>query len=294
MKRFTPLFITVLLLLTLAAFASDKNYDRLKKQIPLTHEKNLVVNVSYGNGFIQVDKTSSKNVFETEVVYRNSRPEIDYEVVGDEGRLRVSFEGKMSKSFRDDESINVRSFKKLYDNEFYLYLTPQLPMDLTLELGVVKGELNLGGLKISSLYLEIGVSQANINFDQPNPVSMRHCSIEGGVGKLQVRNLGNANIKDFIFQGGVGSYVLDFAGEYQQNTHAKIELGMGKLRLYLPEYIGTRIKLSKSFLSSCSINKVYKDGDNYYNDNWQKTPIQLDMEINAGIGKVDVIWVNKE
>lgn len=294
MKQLAPLYIILLSLLALRGFASDKNYERLKKRIPITNENRLVVNVSYGNGFFRLDKASSGNVFESEVVYQNSRPEIVYEMVGDEGRLRVSFDGKMSKSFRGDESLNIHSFKKLYDNEFYLSLTPQLPMDLTLELGVVKGELDLSGLQISSLDLEIGVSQANVTFDRPNPVSMRRCSIEGGVGKLEVGNLGNANIEDFVFQGGVGSYVLDFGGEYRQNTHARIEVGMGKLRLYLPEYIGTRIKLNKSFLSSCSIDHVYKDGNNYYNDNWQKTPVQLDMEIDAGIGKINVIWVGKE
>ena len=85
--------------------------------------------------------------------------------------------------------------------------------------------------------------------------------------------------------------MLDFGGKYQQDMHANIEIGMGKVKLYLPKYVGTRIEVDKSFLSSFSIDEAYKKGDFYYNDQWEKTPYMLDMKVEAGVGKVDIIWV---
>ncbi len=287
----------VAILLALAFFlclwARDENFDVLKKQIPLTREKSLVVLLKYGNGYFTLGKSSPANIFEGRFVYERQRPEVRYEIVGSEGRLDIYFSGKLKKDDQEEESRNISSLKKIYDNKLDLRLNPNLPLSLEMELGVIKGEMDLGGLQIESLNMEIGVSEADIYFDQPNPVEMRTCRIEGGVGKLNMENLGNANFEEFTFEGGVGSYVLDFTGEYHQDAFADIQLGIGKVTLYLPRYVGTRIKVEKSFLSSFSIDECYKKGKYYYNDNWKKTPYNLDMNISTGLGKIKVIWVEE-
>ncbi|GAB4363419.1 MAG: hypothetical protein Kow0042_01300 [Calditrichia bacterium] len=283
----------VCLLLPLYLLASSNEAEVLKKQALLTREKSLNVSITYGNGFITISKLTTKNVYEGEFVYEKSRPDIRYDIVGDEGRLQVYFSGKVRKDSRDEDARNISSITNLYDNELRLHLSPEIPINLDLELGMIKGNLDLSGLKIQSLNMEIGVSKGTIVFDEPNPIKMENCTIEGGVGKLNIERLGNARVKNFSFEGGVGSYVLDFSGEYKLNTNANITIGMGKVTLYLPRYIGTRLKVDKSFLSSFSIDKIYKEGDYYYNDNWEKTRYNLDMKVEAGVGKVDVVWVDE-
>jgi len=275
----------------LALWARDENMDVLKKQVPLTREKKLVVLLKYGNGYLTLDKSSPSHVFEGRFVYERRRPDVRYEIVGNEGRLNIYFSGKLKKDDQEDESQNISSLKKIYDNKLNLSLNPELPLSLEMELGVIKGEMDLGGLQIESMSMEIGVSEADIYFDEPNPVVMKSCRIEGGVGKLSIENLGNANFEEFTFEGGVGSYILDFTGEYNQDAFAEIELGIGKMTLYLPRSVGTRIKVDKSFLSSFSIDECYKKGNYYYNDNWKKTSYNLDMSIKTGLGKIKVIWV---
>lgn len=285
------IFLFLLLALIFSGFADENSQQVLKKREPLTHEKSLTVFVKYGNGYINLKPATSKNAFEGEFVYWKNRPEVRYEIVGDEGRLNVYFSGKLRKE--DDESRNIMSLSKLYDNELDLSLTPRVPVDLDLELGVIKGTLDFGGLRIKNLRMEVGVSTADMLFMEPNPVSLQSCTIEGGVGKLMIEKIGNANVEDFSFEGGVGSYVLDFSGEFKQNIGANIDLGMGKVKLYLPRYIGTRIKVDKSFLSSFSIDDIYKKNDYYYNENWEKTKYSLDLKIQTGVGKIEVIWVDK-
>ncbi len=291
MKKLSKTFLTVLLLIPATFFAKDNNDEVLKKQAPLTREKSVTVNVKYGNGYIDFNKTKADNVYEGEFKYAKYRPDVRYEVVGDEGLLDIHFSGKLKKD--DDNLGSLTSLNNIYDNELLLSLTPEVPLDLNLELGVIKGNLDFSGLKINNLDLEIGVSKGIIFFDEPNSISLENCSIEGGVGKFKIKKLGNANIRSLFFEGGVGSYELDFSGEYQQNLRANIELGMGKVKLYLPRYIGTRVEVSKSFLATCSIDEVYKKDDYYTNDNWNNTRYNLDLKIETGVGKIDVVWVDK-
>lgn len=293
-KILSEYWYLIFLFMPLLATASDnKNQETLKKEVELQKEKSLVVSVQYGNGHIYLDKTDSKNVYEGQFVYDEQYPDVRYEVVGDQGRLNIHFSGKMKKGVEDDDSQSISSFKNIYDNQLDLKLTEKIPLEMDMELGMVKGDMNLGGLKLRHLNMEVGVSQSSVLFDEPNPEILESCYIEGGVGKLMVEKIGNSNFQYFSFEGGVGSYILDFSGDYRRDASANIELGMGKLTLYLPKYVGTRVKVDKSFLASLSIDDCYKKSSYYYNDMWEKTANSLDVKIETGVGKIDIQWVEK-
>ncbi len=282
----------IVLLLAFSVRAKDQNQDILKKRVPLTREKKLLVNLSYGNGYLVLEKGPSRHVFESKFLYENARPDIRYDIVGDQGRLEIDFAGKMKKS-DGEESHQISSLNKIFDNRLYLYLSPEVDTEMDLELGVVKGTLDFSGLRLRNLRMEIGVSEADMLFDTPNPILMEDMYIEGGVGKLRIERLGNANFRQLTFKGGIGSYEVDLSGSLEQNARVNIQLGMGKILLYLPDYVGTRIRVQKSFLSSFSVNDCYREDGYYYNTNWGKTSRQLDVRIETGVGKVKVIWVDR-
>jgi hypothetical protein len=50
--------------------------------------------------------------------------------------------------------------------------------------------------------------------------------------------------------------------------------------------------VEKSFLSSLSIDEVYKKDDVYYNDMWEKTSHHLDIDLETGVGKIDIVWID--
>lgn len=292
LSRTLKIFMS-LILVPIFIFSAEEERSRIKKDAPLTKEKSMTVFLDYGNGYIDLGKTNKSNIFECEFIYSEYRPHVKYEIVGDEGRLNIRFSGKVKKDEEDESSKSISTLNKLYDNELLLNLSGEVPLTLDLELGVVKGEMDLGGMNIKNIDMEVGVSKVTIIFNEPNQTIMETFSIEGGVGKLSLSKLGNANFEDFDFEGGVGSYELDFTGDYKHDVSADIEMGMGKLKLYLPRYIGTRIQVDKSFLSSLSIDEVYKRDDLYYNDKWDKTRYSLDLSLEAGVGKIEVIWVDE-
>ena len=287
----TEITIISILIFCFLVLAKDEDRLTISKQEPLTREKSLMVSLKYGNGYITIGKSENKNIYEGEFIYSGSRPDIRYDIVGDQGRLDIHFSGEGRNTDEDEESRDIESLNKLYKNDLTLNFNQQIPVDFSLDLGIVKGTMEFGGLKISNIDLEAGVSKTTIVFSEPNRGSMESFAIEGGVGKLAVEKLGNANTADFSFEGGVGSYELDLSGDYRQDLRGEITLGMGKLILYLPREIGARLSIDKSFLSSFDIDEVFKNGDVYTNNEWEKSKYNIDLNIESGVGKIEVVWV---
>ncbi len=289
--RFHYWIIVVIALTIGMAGASDKEQGSITREELLSREKSMLVYIKYGNGHINLSRNQDDKLFRGEFLYREFRPDIRYEIVGDEGRLDIRHSGEAPRNERDSKHIS--SLDEIYDNEFNLSFTDKIPVDFDLSFGVIKGDLNFTGLKVGNINMEVGVSKTAIIFDEPNLIPMRSFSIEGGVGKLQVENLGNANLREFAFEGGIGSYELDFSGEYRQNLKGSIELGLGKLTLYLPRRTGVRLSVDKSFLSSFIIDQVYKKGDFYTNDQWGQSKYGIDLQVETGVGKIEVVWIDE-
>ncbi len=287
---------TFFLLINMVAWcwSQDPDAQVLKKHVPITVEKQLSVSIDFGNGYIDLMRGDSGKVFEGEFTFRNEKPGIRYEIVQETGHLTIRFNGEHDSNRDDDRTHSITSFHDIYQNQLNLKLSPVLPIQLEGELGVVKGSLDFTGLPMKSLNLEIGVSKVTMVFNTPNPTSMEHCSVSGGVGKLKIRKLGNAHFRHLSFEGGLGSYVLDLSGDIQGAVTANIDIGLGKLILYLPRNVGTRIKVDKSLFSSFSIDDCYVKNDFYYNNLWGKTENQLDIRIATGMGKVRVEWADDE
>ena len=287
--------LTITLIINFAliflVFAAGSKKGVIKKSEPITKEKELDVRVDFGNGSISTGVLENGLLFETSISYSDNRPGITYNIIGNRGQLDIQYSG-IGKNDEDEESHIISSLDKIYDNDFVLMLSPEIPLNLDMEFGVIKGVLELGALKVEEAKFEIGVSKGAISFEKPNLSTLRLYRIEGGIGKLRVEKIGNANVEQFEFDGGVGSYDLDFSGEYHQNTHGKITIGMGSVVLRIPRKLGTRLKIEKSFLTSCQIDKIYKEGDFYYNDNWEKTEFGLDLDIETNIGKLEIIWID--
>lgn len=288
--------ITFLVILSVILLADENKGEstRITKSVDQTSEKVIHVDITLGNGKIYLEKGSPQKVFEGEFTYEQHAPEINYEIVGEDGRLTIQFdENQNREKGKEKKFTHLSSLDDLYGNECHLKLSPNLPIVLNLDLGVIKGEMNLGGLQLRKIILSSGVSEAQINFNEPNPISLEYFDVEAGVGALEISNLGNANFQRFKFDGGIGKYILDFAGNNYKESKVDIGVGLGKVKLYLPRSAGIRMKVDKSFLCSFSIDDIYKKNDYYYNQNWGKKDNSLDMNIETGVGQLSVVWVGE-
>jgi hypothetical protein len=283
-----------LLLFSFTDTGQAKENNKISKSADRTTETTINVDISLGNGKLTLEKGIDNKLFDGEFFYKNNLPNVKYEIVGETGRLTIRFdEQRFRKKGEENKFTRLSSLDNLYEDECRLKLSPDLPIVLNLDLGLAKGELELGGLQIKEVRLTSGLSKTKIDFSEPNPISLEYFDVDAGVGALEISNLGNANFKNFKFQGGIGDYVIDFAGDHYRDTKVDIGVGVGKVKILLPRSAGVRMKVDKSFFCSFNIDDIYKKDDLYYNDMWGKTDNSLDMNLETGVGNVSVVWIEE-
>lgn len=271
-------------------FAKENN--KINESANRTSEKSINVDISLGNGKLFLEKALDGKIFDGEFQYKDNLPEVNYEIVGETGRLTIRFDQQRFRTKGEENKFTrLSSLDNLYEDECRLKLSPDLPIILNLDLGVTKGDLKLGGLQLKEINLSSGVSKTNIDFGEPNPISLEYFDVETGVGAFEINNLGNANFKHFKFNGGIGDYVIDFAGDHYLDTKVDIAVGAGKVKIFVPRSSGVRMKVDKSFFCSFNIDDIYKKDDLYYNDKWGKTDNSLDMNLETGVGDFSVVWI---
>ena len=271
------------------ALPVEEEGNRLIRKVPLTTEQHLNVDIaSYtGNFYLLPEETNL--AYRLYLKYEHTPPVVTYSRMGDRGYLSIK---SKAYSKKDDENSDLQEEELDFRQECELYLTPQVPLELKMKFGVVRGEMELGGLQIKRMELSAGVSKLLVNFSDSNPIPLETIRIQAGVGQLKMNQLGNANFRYLEFKGGIGTSFLDLSGHFQQQARLKFNIGIGKVTLYLPRSIGVRIKVNKSFFSSVDIDEVYKRNGYYYNELWNETQAFMDIQINAGIGQVVIKWVD--
>lgn len=290
MKPAIYIFLILFISISQATSPVEEEGNRLHRKAPLTTEQMLNVDIiSYsGNFYLFPEETDL--IYRLSLQYKENPPVITYNRIGKRGYLSIKSRAHAQK---DSDLFGQKEDEvDLTDQECELYITPKIPLDLKMKFGVVQGEMELGGLQLQHLEFKAGVSKLWVRFSDPNPIALERIRIQAGVGKLKLSALGNANFRYLEFDGGIGSSILDFSGNFQQHAQLKFNVGIGKVILKLPRTVGIRIKINKSFLSSVAIDNVYKRNGYYYNENWGNSNASMDIQINTGIGRVVIQWVD--
>jgi len=109
-----------------------------------------------------------------------------------------------------------------------------MPIALSISTGANEGTFDLSGLSIKQLSISDGASKTTVTFNEPNPVEMERLEYHTGASEVNLIGLGNANVKNIEFNGGAGSYELDFSGALLNDINARIGTGMSDLSIIIP------------------------------------------------------------
>ncbi len=123
----------------------------------------------------------------------------------------------------------------------------------------------------------------SIELSRKTPMELR---LDLGVGKAVI-DLSGVPVTKLDIQVGVGGMDLDLSGPRGENLAGQIEGGIGRAKILLPEDIGVRLRIEGG-LGSIDAPGFIKDGEAYRNEAWGKTPVGLDLDIEAGIGRIDL------
>lgn len=278
--RRTPTWALLLCgaLLSLPAGLAAQNWRTVTMSRQRSGEEDLRVQVSYGAGRFKVRAADSGLLYRMQLRYDEDvfAPRADFEG----RRLHLGVE-------------NVGSSIKLGKNqggEMDLLLARDLPMDLDLEFGAVRADVDLGGISMTRLQLKTGASESTVDVSEPNGSAMRQATFEVGAADFTARHLGNLNARSIEVNAGVGEVKLWFTGNWRQDASVDLTMGLGSLELVFPEGLGVSLT-NDSFLTSVDTEGLVKRGDAYYSLDWESADRKVTIDLNAAFGSVDVRWV---
>lgn len=255
------------------------------KKIPRQDETALQASVDFGVGSIDLHRGTPELILDATLKYDRKYVDvlIDYTLHGGEGLLDVSSDL--------DADGNVGKVT----NEWDIGLSGDIPLDLALEIGAAEARIDLTDLQVTHLDLEVGAADAEVWWDRPNRGDLTEIAIECGASSFRMTGLGNAHFEHLQFEGGVGSFELDFSGDWTRSARADLEIGLGSLDIVLPEGIGVRIESEDSFLSSVDVDRNFERvGDGVYETpGYASAAVKLDIGITLGMGSVDVRMSNR-
>ncbi len=244
----------------------------------------LEVGLEFGVGQLRIVPQDMEDVATLDVSYDTRRIEydIEYYVKQRTGHLLVE------SSTRRKHNIDTE------DNELDLILSTRYPTVLELDIGACDAEIDLGGIRLEEVNINVGAASGDFDFSMPNPHRLKEMSIDAGASSLDVRNIGNANFEVFSFDGGAGSFDLDFRGTYTGESRIDIDIGLSSADIILPEGIPVRVESDDNgWFSSVDFhgNDLEEIDDGIFESpDFDGARVRIILTIDVGMGSVDVRW----
>jgi len=161
----------------------------------------------------------------------------------------------------------------------------QTPLDLTINAGAYDSTLALGGIPLTDLTINDGASNTSISFAVSNPARMQQLVYKTGASTVSITGLGYANVAAMSFEGGAGSYTLDFSGKLQQESNVHISSGVSNFKVIVPSTTACKVILTGA------MNSVNEQGAWTVNDKTYSLPGQgplLTITVELGVGSLEL------
>lgn len=87
---------------------------------------------------------------------------------------------------------------------------------------------------------------------------------------------------------GAGEFDLDLTGPWKKDLNGEIHGGVGEATIRLPKDVGVSVHASGG-LGSVDASGLHENGDEYFNDAYGKTPVTIHLNVEGGIGQINLI-----
>jgi len=171
-------------------------------------------------------------------------------------------------------------------NKWELAFSNKIPMKLAVQAGAYKGAWRLGGLRLQSLKWEEGASESTISFDQANPDKVDLFSFATGASTVKFESLANLNFAKMTFQGGVGTYTLDFGGKLRQSASVQVKTGVSDVTIVIPDGTAARVTVKSGVGNIKTVGSWSSAGTAYTMGDYESADAKLDIDLDIGVGQL--------
>lgn len=174
-------------------------------------------------------------------------------------------------------------------NEWELRLG-RAPMRLEVNAGAYEGSYELGGLTLAALTIKDGAAKSEVSFSAPNPGQMTKLEYETGASTVSFTGLANANFKTMEFNGGAGTYTLDFTGALRTDGTVRIKAGVGTVRLVVPAGTAARVTVDGT-LTDVSLEGTWVTDEKVYQTEAaaDRQAKRLNIMVEMSVGKLELV-----
>jgi hypothetical protein len=117
-----------------------------------------------------------------------------------------------------------------------LLIPPAVPIELSLNVSMGESRIDLGGLTLSELGLDLSMGNHEVDFREPVVDGVTRLRLNTRMGNVRVENLGNARAKSVDASGSMGNLTADLGGDWRPGSEAELSFtqSMGEVRVTVP------------------------------------------------------------
>jgi hypothetical protein len=238
----------------------------------------LTVRVTYGAGKIDLRPAAAGMLYAMNIRYDAEHVDPYSRFDSDARTLEFGIHSQDMHLSKSDRNLGT----------LHAELSNRVPMELTMELGAVEGELLLGGLRLTEFALKGGAADLAVRFDQPSPTRMRRMTLEVGAAHLQVLRAGNAAPEFIRASVGVGSLTLDLGGEWTRDIDVDANVALGELSVRVPPDVGVRVDAA-TFLVGFEKAGLQKRGDAWVTPDFDRATRHVRIRMRGAFGSFDLL-----
>ena len=123
-------------------------------------------------------------------------------------------------------------------------------------------EIRLNDELPTDLVVQLGAGESNLDLDSLTPIGL----------KLQM---------------GAGKTTVDLTGDYARSFDASIQGGVGEATVVLPSGVGVKAK-AQGGLGKINAEGLKRVGDAYVNDAYGESDFTLSVDIQGGVGEINL------
>jgi hypothetical protein len=123
-----------------------------------------------------------------------------------------------------------------------------VPIDLALSVGQGESRIDLGGLTLKELRLDITMGNHQVDFKEPVAPGLRTMRVNASMGNVSIDHLGNAGAQTIDASGSMGNLRVDLGGNWKKEAEDDVSFrhSMGELTVNVP----TQVRLEANVTSS--------------------------------------------